>query len=183
MPQQKPLNDAELAAFEDSMDFDALLLQSANEMAEGNTHVVYAPAIEARRNLGLSQEGFARVLDVSPRTLQQWEQGRRKPSGAARALVAMALKVPQAFVDAGLVAPLANKKHKLAYSSRGGIAIVQANGQPLDGVIRKVGGRGVAQRLAAKKIADAAKKEAMAAQKAAARHPRGAPKKTKTASA
>lgn len=103
MPQKKPLNDAELEAFEDSLDFDALLLKSAGEMAARKTAVVYGPAIEARRKLGLTQAGFAQVLDVSPRTLQQWEQGRRQPSGAARKLVEIALKAPHAFIEAGIL--------------------------------------------------------------------------------
>ena len=43
---------------------------------------------------GLSQQKFADVLGVSARTLQDWEQGRRKPTGAARSLLAIAAKRP-----------------------------------------------------------------------------------------
>ena len=43
----------------------------------------------------LSQTQFAEVLGVSTRTLQEWEQGRRQPSGAARALLAIAAKRPE----------------------------------------------------------------------------------------
>jgi len=44
---------------------------------------------------GLSQARFASVLGVSKRTLQEWEQGRRKPTGAARSLLAIATKRPE----------------------------------------------------------------------------------------
>jgi putative transcriptional regulator len=40
-----------------------------------------------REKTGLSQERFATLLGVSIRTLQDWEQGRRAPSGAARTLL------------------------------------------------------------------------------------------------
>ena len=48
---------------------------------------------------GLYQSRFAELLDVSVRTLQEWEQGRRKPSGAARTLLLIAEKNPRALVD------------------------------------------------------------------------------------
>jgi len=62
---------------------------------------VHAPACnltssvaEARFKIGLSQTAFAKLLGVSKRTLQEWEQGRRKPSGAASALLKIAEKCP-----------------------------------------------------------------------------------------
>ncbi len=39
----------------------------------------------ARRKLGMSQAKFAALIGVSIDTLQNWEQGRRKPSGSAQA--------------------------------------------------------------------------------------------------
>jgi DNA-binding transcriptional regulator YiaG len=50
---------------------------------------------EARTRSGLSQARFAQVLGVSTRTLQEWEQGRRQPSGAARALLTIAARMPE----------------------------------------------------------------------------------------
>ena len=40
-----------------------------------------------RAKTGLSQSGFAQVLGVSRRTLENWEQGRRNPTGPARTLL------------------------------------------------------------------------------------------------
>ncbi len=39
---------------------------------------------------GLSQNAFAELLGVSVRTLQDWEQGRREPCGAAKTLLKIA---------------------------------------------------------------------------------------------
>ncbi|MBT2305034.1 helix-turn-helix domain-containing protein [Variovorax paradoxus] len=109
MPQKKPLSDAELAAFEAGQDFEALLVQSAREMGAGKTRKVYTPVVAARENAGLSQARFAELLGVSVRTLQQWEQGRREPTGAAKTLVAIAVKMPEALkaVDPSFKAPAA----------------------------------------------------------------------------
>jgi putative transcriptional regulator len=48
----------------------------------------------ARAKSGLSQSAFARALGVSKRTLENWEQGRATPSGAARRLLALAARYP-----------------------------------------------------------------------------------------
>jgi len=57
-----------------------------------------APCVcSIRQRTGLSQTAFARLLGVSVRTLQEWEQGRRIPSGAARTLLTIAHKNPQAL--------------------------------------------------------------------------------------
>lgn len=48
----------------------------------------------ARMNSGLSQSAFASALGVSKRTLENWEQGRVEPSGAARRLLALAARYP-----------------------------------------------------------------------------------------
>ncbi|MEP6723729.1 MAG: helix-turn-helix domain-containing protein, partial [Variovorax sp.] len=109
MPQKKPLTDAELVAFEAGQDFEALLVQSAREMGAGKTRKVYTPVVAARENAGLSQAGFAELLGVSVRTLQQWEQGRREPTGAAKTLITIAAKMPEALkaVDPNFKVPAA----------------------------------------------------------------------------
>jgi putative transcriptional regulator len=52
-----------------------------------------------RQKTGLSQARFAALLGVSVRTLQDWEQGRRAPSGAARTLLLVADRNPRALLD------------------------------------------------------------------------------------
>ncbi|MEM9623910.1 MAG: helix-turn-helix domain-containing protein [Pseudomonadota bacterium] len=54
---------------------------------------------EIRSKTGLSQSQFAKLLNVSVRTLQEWEQGRRAPSGPAKTLLAIAYQNPQALLD------------------------------------------------------------------------------------
>lgn len=49
----------------------------------------------ARTQAGLSQSEFAQALQISPRTLQEWEQGRRSPSGSAKALIRIAIRHPE----------------------------------------------------------------------------------------
>jgi putative transcriptional regulator len=51
-------------------------------------------AVAARASTGLSQAEFAKLLGVSKRTLQEWEQGRKQPTGAAKSLLKIALKHP-----------------------------------------------------------------------------------------
>ena len=62
--------------------------------------IINVPAISSiREKTGLSQSRFAELLGVSVRTLQEWEQGRRMPSGAARTLLLIAERNPRALVD------------------------------------------------------------------------------------
>jgi putative transcriptional regulator len=48
---------------------------------------------------GLSQAQFAAALGVSKRTLEQWEQGRRAPSGAAKQLLKIAERHPEVLLE------------------------------------------------------------------------------------
>ncbi len=57
-----------------------------------------APTRKIRAQLQLSQAEFASLMGVSPRTVQDWEQGRRKPSGPAEALLRIAEQHPEVFV-------------------------------------------------------------------------------------
>jgi putative transcriptional regulator len=52
-----------------------------------------------REKTGLSQARFAQLLGVPVRTLQDWEQGRRAPSGAAKTLLMVANKNPRALLE------------------------------------------------------------------------------------
>jgi putative transcriptional regulator len=53
----------------------------------------------ARLKTGLSQARFAALLGVSRRTLEQWEQGRREPSGAAKTLIRIAELRPEVLKE------------------------------------------------------------------------------------
>jgi putative transcriptional regulator len=58
------------------------------------------PDVAAIRSAyGLSQSQFAELLGISVRTLQNWEQGRRSPQGAARVLLQVAAKHPEAILS------------------------------------------------------------------------------------
>lgn len=52
-----------------------------------------------RERLRLSQSAFAVLMGVSIKTLQEWEQGRRKPSGPASALLRIANRHPEALLS------------------------------------------------------------------------------------
>lgn len=55
---------------------------------------------EIRTSLDLSQSEFAMLIGVSVATLQNWEQGRRRPEGPARALLKIAASNPKAVLEA-----------------------------------------------------------------------------------
>jgi putative transcriptional regulator len=54
---------------------------------------------KVRDRLGLSQSKFALVLGISTDTLQNWEQGRRKPTGPAKVLLKIATKHPHLLLE------------------------------------------------------------------------------------
>jgi len=73
----------------------------AIKSGKGKRHVVVLPDVHAiRESMDLSQSAFAAMLGVSLRTLQDWEQGRRKPSGPALSLLKVAAKRPDAIREA-----------------------------------------------------------------------------------
>ncbi len=58
------------------------------KLAAGRVTVVADPEVKAiRAKTGLTQQRFANLVGVSQRTLENWEQGRRQPTGPARALL------------------------------------------------------------------------------------------------
>jgi putative transcriptional regulator len=75
--------------------FDELLVsvQEMNEIVQGKkaaARVTEFPEPEVkviREKVGLSQNHFALLIGVSKRTLENWEQGRRHPTGPAKALL------------------------------------------------------------------------------------------------
>ena len=65
------------------------------------TYTLKTPAHprQVRETLGLSQAEFAAMMNVSVRTIQDWEQERRKPSGPAVALLRIAEQKPEVFLE------------------------------------------------------------------------------------
>ena len=71
------------------------------EMAPGRTFHIEQPDIQTiRHQLNLSQARFAALLGISVGTLQNWEQGRRKPRGPAQVLLRIAATHPEAVLEA-----------------------------------------------------------------------------------
>jgi len=77
------------------------ILEGLQQIKRGEYgRVINVPDVTSiREKTGLSQARFASLLGVSVRTLQDWEQGRRAPSGAARTLLLVASKNPGALLD------------------------------------------------------------------------------------
>ena len=77
------------------------ILEGLMEIRRGDHgRVINVPEVSRiRERTGLSQSRFAELLGVSVRTLQDWEQGRRAPSGAARTLLLVADRNPRALLD------------------------------------------------------------------------------------
>ncbi len=67
---------------------------------EGGAELLAAPDPRViRTQLKLSREQFARVIGVSQRTVEGWEQGRRKPTGPALTLLRVAARHPESVLD------------------------------------------------------------------------------------
>jgi putative transcriptional regulator len=84
----------------ESRDIGFEILQGVRDLKQVKTGRILnvPPVAEIRQKTGLSQSKFASLLGVSVRTLQDWEQGRRIPSGAARTLLLIANKNPLALL-------------------------------------------------------------------------------------
>ena len=93
------MTEAQLAERDSKRNLGEELLQAVRDIKAGRTgrlfRVEVTQATEARLKLGLSQADFATMLGVSVRTLQDWEQGRREPSGAAKALLKVTVAAPK----------------------------------------------------------------------------------------
>ena len=84
------------------------LLEAVRDMKAGRAARVFVPdgkggmvsseVARSRLASGLTQQKFASLLGVSLRTLQEWEQGRKNPSGAARTLLKIVRVNPKALL-------------------------------------------------------------------------------------
>ena len=89
-------------------DFDALLasVEEMNQIVRGKkkpsrvTKFDEPDVKEIREQTGLSQVRFAAMIGVSKRTLENWEQGRRHPTGPAKALLRIVNSNPEGALKA-----------------------------------------------------------------------------------
>ncbi|MGE6608795.1 helix-turn-helix domain-containing protein [Halomonas sp. NPDC076908] len=101
----------------DNLLFDELLesVQQMDEIQRGErtpSREQYVPGLrvkEVRKASGLSQQRFAKLINVQIGTLRNWEQGRREPTGPAKALIHAISQDPEHVIRA-----LQYKKHDLA---------------------------------------------------------------------
>lgn len=82
-------------------DVGAEILEGIRQLKRGEVgRAINFPTVaEVRAKVGLSQSEFAHLMGVPVRTLQEWEQGRRTPSGPARTLLAIAYQNPKALLE------------------------------------------------------------------------------------
>ena len=99
------LTEAELLARDAGRDLNAELLDAIRQVRAGQVgrvsvvtddgRVIESPVAKARLRARLSQSKFAALLGISVRTLQEWEQGRCAPTGAAKTLLRVAETHPE----------------------------------------------------------------------------------------
>ena len=75
-------------------------IRRGEKRASRRTVVKEIKVADVREQTGLSQTRFARLIGVSKRTVENWEQGRRSPSGPARALLKIVAQDPEGAVRA-----------------------------------------------------------------------------------
>lgn len=94
-----PLDESELLKRDANRNIGEELLMAIRDIRLGRSGATYTvepnEIVTTRMKCGLSQTQFAKALHISFRTLQQWEQGRRKPSGAAETLLKIVAKYPE----------------------------------------------------------------------------------------
>src|SRR5438552_8141274 len=95
----RKLTGKELARFEAKRNVWKEVVEGARSIQRGHGKRIVAhprsPIVRVRLQAGLTQAQFAALLGVSRRTLEQWEQGRRSPTGAAKALLRIAELHPE----------------------------------------------------------------------------------------
>ena len=90
----RKMTEKQLEKWEKSRNIGREIVDGIRDIKAGRVGRRYTvgsfPIVRAREKSGLSQSQFAALLGVSVRTLQEWEQGRREPSAAAKTLIKIA---------------------------------------------------------------------------------------------
>lgn len=93
------MTEKRIAKWEKTRNIGEEILQGIRDLKAGRTGRRFTvdsfAIVRARENSGLTQAEFAKLLGVSVRTLQDWEQGRREPNAAAQTLIKVAEKHPK----------------------------------------------------------------------------------------
>ena len=93
------MTEKQLAKWEKTRDVGQEILQGITDIKAGKVGRRYTVdsfgIVRAREKSSLTRAEFAKLLGVSVRTLQDWEQGRREPNAAARTLIKVAEKHPK----------------------------------------------------------------------------------------
>ncbi|HBJ87634.1 MAG TPA: transcriptional regulator [Verrucomicrobiales bacterium] len=93
------MNDQLFQQLVSSIKEGGTILRGKKKASRQRTHQ-WPDAQSVREKLGLTQSQFAGLIGISIRTLQNWEQGHRRPEGTARALLRVAEQHPQAVLEA-----------------------------------------------------------------------------------
>ena len=92
--QQMPAGRLNVRKLERTSEADLKAQQKIDDVAAAHDAALFAQRV--RKRLGLTQLEFSRRIDVSLDTIRNWEQGKRSPTGAARALLRVLDKAPEA---------------------------------------------------------------------------------------
>ena len=96
--QPRPAGRVNLRKLEGTSEADLEAQQRLDDAASAHDAAAFAQRV--RKRLGLTQLEFSRRIDVSLDTIRNWEQGKRSPTGAARALLRVLDKAPEACLEA-----------------------------------------------------------------------------------
>lgn len=93
------MTEKQIAKWEKTRSIGQEIVQGIRDLKAGRTGRRFTvdsfAIVRAREKSGLTQAEFAKLLGVSVRTLQDWEQGRREPNAAAQTLIKVAEKHPK----------------------------------------------------------------------------------------
>ncbi len=98
VPTSLALGRIDLARVDSTTEEDIAMHQAADEAEAMQDAAKFARRV--RKRLGLSQSEFSHRIDVPLDTIRNWEQGKRRPTGAAKALLKVLDKAPEAALAA-----------------------------------------------------------------------------------